>query len=138
MDINGPKRPLLSCLSVASQALEMSFPSLASRLVRTHLRICTRGWRFFVISAAAYLLLVIASSPRGVPQPLTGMAFKIQVVQRFDIQPPDDSRNHSSLFCFFNEDFYVHGSEKNVISGHIKKHGTSNRSTITASLPFAM
>lgn len=42
------------------------------RRVGTHLRICTRGWRFFVISAAAYLVLVIASSPRALPQPPTG------------------------------------------------------------------
>lgn len=45
-------------------------------VVVTHLRICTRGWRFFVTWAAAYLVLVIASSPRGVPQPPTRMASK--------------------------------------------------------------
>lgn len=107
------------------------------RLLGTHLRICTRGWRFFVISAAACLVLVIASSPRGLPQPPT---IQMQGAQRFAHTASRWQQGSPFIFSvFMRKETARPQLDEDVISGHMEKKAWSVcGSTITASLPFAM
>lgn len=90
-----------------------------------------------MISAAAYLVLVIASSPRGEPQPPTGMASKDSTGA--EIRHTASRRRQEPLLSApFAGVSRPRVRNKMFISGHVKKAWSIYGSTITASLPFAM
>lgn len=83
----------------------------------------------------------IASSPRGVPQPPTGMASKDSGSAQIR-HTACRWQQESPVLCGADEEIYVHGFKKNTHTQcyfkSCEKAWSLYGSTVTASLPFAM
>lgn len=125
LQFNCAQRPRTFISHLASPVRLFFFcPHLAG--FDTHLRICTQGWRFFSISAAAYFALVIASSPRALPQPPAGWHPNSMGAQIRHTEPRQRQQKlRRALFGLSRpaRDFFF--LFYNVILGHVEKAWSS-------------